>query len=470
VRVASAEGLANTADAGANGSYAVDGIAQLWNEKGQLRRAATKVYARMARRKPALVEFYLTAAVHAPDDAGLHPLGAEGLCNAALAGSSDARTKLRGALDGTAVDLEVRRIVMRCVLDGPDPAKNGAFIAQKLATDTDTEVRVGAARVLALVAQANAGKVTPAISDVLVKMLDDPERDVRVIAIRAVGSLGHDAPKPAAAAMARMFEHADEGEKLALLRAGHDIGVAADLVGLAVGDAAPVVRIAAVDAALGTPRGEAVLSAALADPDPQVRRAALVRLGQPDTGKVIAVDARDRVLALAARDTDTELSQLALTTIARVTTDTAVVERRLRRALSSRIERERAQAAAATIGLVDRSAALAVQLLEPLLDDPSHDVRVAMLPALAAAYARTNDLDKLAGLMRDSETAAMRRLVAAGAFVTLAASDNGRKQTTEALDKLAGDGPAMASATARLVSGLIAGKADGIAFLQELVP
>jgi hypothetical protein len=470
VRIASAEGLANTAETGANGSYAVDGIAQLWNEKGQLRRAATKIYARMARRKPGLVEFYLNAAVHAPDDPGLHPLGAEGLCNASLAGSSDARTKLRGALDGTAVDLEVRRIVMRCVLDGPDPAKNGAYIAQKLATDVDTEVRVGAARVLALVAQANPGKVAPAIGDQLVKMLDDPERDVRIIAIRAVGSLGHDAAKPATAAMARLFEHADEGEKLALLRAGHDIGVAADLVGLAVGDAAPVVRIAAVDAALGTPRGESVLTAALADPDPQVRRAALLRLGQPEIGKAIAVDARDRVLALAARDSDTELSQLALTTIARVTTDTAVVERRLRRALSSRIERERAQAAAATIGLVDRSAALAVQLLEPLLDDPSHDVRVAMLPALAAAYARTNDLDKLAGLMRDSETAAMRRLVAAGAFVTLAASDNGRKQTTEALDKLAGDGPPMASATAKLVSGLIAGKADGIAFLQELVP
>ena len=61
-----------------------------------------------------------------------------------------------------------------------------------------------------------------------------------------------------------------------------------------------------------------------------------------------------------------------------------------------------------------------MQLLEPLLDDPSHDVRVAMLPALGAAYAKTNEPEKLADLLRDSETNAMRRLVAAAAFVTLA--------------------------------------------------
>ncbi len=110
-----------------------------------------------------------------------------------------------------------------------------------------------------------------------------------------------------------------------------------------------------------------------------------------------------------------------------------------------------------------------MQLLEPLLDDPSHDVRAAMLPALAAAYAKTNDLDHLAMIVRDSETEAMRRLVAAGAFVTVAASDNGRKQAVDALDKLAADGPIMATSTAKLVAGLIAGKADGLAFLQQLV-
>nr|HEX4312943.1 AAA family ATPase [Kofleriaceae bacterium] len=468
VRIGAAMGLANTAIVGANYGIAVDGIAQLWNEKGTPRRSAAKVYTYLAKKKPTAVEYYLEAAAHTVEDPALHPMGAEGLCNGALAGSTDARNALKSLLADPAV--EVRRIAMHCVADGPDPAKNGAFIAIKLAGDVDTEVRTGAARVLALAANGKGSKVAPAISDALVKMLDDPERDVRVIAVRAVGSLGTDAPKAAAATMARMFEHADVGEKLALLRAAKDIGAASDLVGLAVGDAAPEVRIAAIDAGLGSSRGEAVLSAALADPDPQVRRAALTKLGEPDTAKAISVDARDRVLALAARDSDAELSQLALTTIARVTADAAVVEKRLRRALSSRLEKERAQAAAATIGLVDRQAALAVQLLEPLLDDPSHDVRMAMLPSLAAAYAKVNDLEKLSDLMKDSEGQSMRRLVVGAAFVTLASSDKNVKQTEEVLGRIVDGGPPMASATAKLVAGLVAGKADGLAFLQELVP
>jgi hypothetical protein len=38
------------------------------------------------------------------------------------------------------------------------------------------------------------------------------------------------------------------------------------------------------------------------------------------------------------------------------------------------------------------------------------------------------------------------------------------------LKKLAAGGPPMAKQTAKLVSGLIEGKADGMAFLQELTP
>jgi HEAT repeat protein len=226
------------------------------------------------------------------------------------------------------------------------------------------------------------------------------------------------------------------------------------------------VRVAAVDAALGSGvRASATLSAALADADPQVRKAALEHLAKDKIDPQVL----DRALSLAVRDPDPELSQLALTTIARVAPKEAVIAR-LHRSLASRTESERAQAAAAAIGLVDRDATLSVTLLEPLLDDPSHDVRVAMLPALAAAYAKTNNPDKLADLMNDSETQAMRRLVTAAAFVTLAKTDAGSAASLVALKKIAADGPPMARQNARLVAGLIAGKADGIAFLQELVP
>jgi hypothetical protein len=130
----------------------------------------------------------------------------------------------------------------------------------------------------------------------------------------------------------------------------------------------------------------------------------------------------------------------------------------------------RAQAAAAAIGLVERDAAAGVQLLDPLIDDASHDVRAAMLPAIAAGYARTHDPDQLAAILGDSETRAMRRLVAAAAFVVLARGDKGRVAAEPALGKLVKDTAPMARQTARLVVGLVTNKADGMAFLQELVP
>jgi lipopolysaccharide biosynthesis regulator YciM len=175
----------------------------------------------------------------------------------------------------------------------------------------------------------------------------------------------------------------------------------------------------------------------------------------------------DRALSLAVRDPDPELSQLALTTIARVAPKEAVVVR-LHRSLASRVERERAQAAAAAIGLVERDPQGSVALLEPLLDDPSHDVRVAMLPALAAAYAKTNTPEKVADILTDSETQAMRRLVAGAAFVVLSRTDAGLAASQAVLKKLSG--PPMAAQLAKLVAGLISTKADGMAFLQELVP
>ncbi len=461
VRVGAAEGLAASAESGGNVGVAVAGIAQLWREKGRPRRDAVKVFAHLAKKKPAAVLEYLSQAARMTEDPALHPIGVEGLCNAALAGSAEARRLLARSIDDPSVD--VRRIVMSCVADGPEPAKNGAVIAAKLVGDTSSEIRADAARVLSM----SAAKGNKNVGEALVKMLDDPDREVRVIGIRAIGALGADAPKAAQATMVKMFERSDESEKLALLRAAKVIG-AAELIGIAITDSSPLIRVEAVDAALGSGlRAGATLSAALADPDPQVRKAALERLAAQKDKLDPAV--LDRTLALAVRDPNPELSQLALTTIARVAAKDAVVAR-LHRSLSSRAERERAQAAAAAIGLVDRDAALASQLLEPLLDDPSHDVRVAMLPALGAAYAKTNEPEKLADILRDSETNAMRRLVIAAAFITLARTDAGRAATESSLGKVVKDGPPMARQISKLVGGLVGGKADGMAFLQELVP
>lgn len=462
VRIGAAEGLALSTLSGGNVGVGIDGVAQMWREKGRPRREAVRIWSHLARKKPFpnVVE-YLASGARVTDDPGLHPMAVEGLCNAALAGNADARIALRNAVTDPAI--EVRRIVMACVADGPDPAKNGSAIAAKLVKDPDNEIRADAAKVLAMT--VGKGKAPAGVGDALVQLLDDSSRDVRLIAIRALGTLGADAPKSAAAAMAKLFERGDEGEKLAMLRTAKQIG-AAELVGLAVADSSPLVRVQAVDAALGAGlRAAPTLSAALADADPQVRKAALEKLAaQKDK---VEAQVLDRALALAVRDPNPELSQLALTTIARVAPKEAVIAR-LHRSLASRFEGERAQAAAAAIGLVERFPQEGQQLLEPLLDDPSHDVRVAMLPALAAAYAKTNTAEKVADILASSEDHAMRRLVAGAAFVTLAKTDPGLAASQSVLKKVSG--PPMAEFTAKIVLGLVANKDDGMAFLQELVP
>ena len=166
---------------------------------------------------------------------------------------------------------------------------------------------------------------------------------------------------------------------------------------------------------------------------------------------------------------DPEIAQLALTTYARVAPKEAV-EARLARALASRVERERAAAAAAAIGFVERDAATATQLLEPLLDDASRDVRVAMLPALAAAYAKTNSAEQLAGLLGRTENAAMRRLAVAAAFVVVGRSETGQAAAIAALGSLGKRSGPMVRIICELAIGLIRENADGIAFLQYIVP
>ena len=81
-----------------------------------------------------------------------------------------------------------------------------------------------------------------------------------------------------------------------------------------------------------------------------------------------------------------------------------------------------------------------------------------------------NSPDKLAALLRDAETDADRRLIATAAFVTLARTEAGKAAAESTLAAIAKNGEPMAARQAELALGLISAGADGIGFLQELVP
>jgi HEAT repeat protein len=463
-------GLANATDAGAARNLAWSGITNMWRRKGRPRWSAGEAFARLAANHARHTYSYLTTAVRTADDEKLREIGARGLCRAGVAGHEPSRAMLtRSSLDEST---EVRRVVVQCVADNALDVDTTQTIAVRLSYDGDTGIRADAARALVRVVEQGKAPAEPVAKAVL-RLLGDREYEVRALGTRALAAMGAQAPAEAGQALLRAYERAEDNEKLELLNASRAIG-SGELVAAAITDRAAAVRIAALNTAIAVAGTDgsgvaAAMNAALIDSDPAVRRAALVRIS--DSAEHIAPEALATSLRLAVRDPDPAIARLALTTLVRLG-DTEEVVSRLRDALDDRSEGSRTQAAAAGIGLVERDAKSALALLEPLLDDASHDVRKAMLPALAAAYAATHAPGELAGLLLGAEQHATRRLAVTAAFVASARSPEQREAALGALAGVARDedAPPMARLSARLASGLIESGSDGLAFLTLLVP
>ncbi len=464
VAIGAAYGLANSAAVGASPGVAVGGIYDLWKRKGKPRRQAARVFAKLARKRPGSVFHYLVAAARARDDLSLHPLGAVGLCNAYGAGHKRAIGELSRA--GRDESVEVRRLVMQCLVDSSKAAgKSELAIARRMARDSDVTIRVDAASVLARAALAEG---TPkSVVAALAKLAQDKSREPRMIAIRALGTLGTDVPEAVLAALPVAFVGAPESDKLDILEVGRQLG-AGGLVGLASTDESPSVRIAAISTAIATSTDvSTTINAALTDVDPSVRQAALERIAVGKSGLDSA--SSEAALRLAIRDDNESISDLALATLARLGEQSSA-RAELGRRLEHPSERVRAQAARAGVGLAETDAQAAIEMLEPLLDDPSHDVRVALVPALGKAMALAKSPGELAKALRKSERHATRRWIALGALLTLAKTDAGADAAATELTNVAKDGPPMARFAAELGLGLLEGKADGLAFVRTLVP
>ncbi len=463
VAESAAYGLANGAEIGAPVGNAVMGIRDMWKRKGRLRRIATRVFARIARTNPGPVYALLVSAARSSDDESLQPIGMEGLCNALKAGYPKVGRDLANAANNPQID--VRRIAINCVVDNPKYSEVAARVAAAMVDDSSGDIRTESARVLA--ALAASGQSAKLVGPALSKMVKDENRGVRMVAIRALAELDGGAPKAAMAALPFAFDNGDEGEKLAILEVAAKIG-AVDIVPLGIADASPVVRIRALDASIATGTDvSSVLSSSLTDPDTSVRRAALLRLSEGKHG--LPQSDVDTALALAIRDVEPGIADLAMMASARLGAPDAVAAR-LGRDLASRSEAVRSKAVTASQGLVTQDSAAARTLLEPVLQDESHDVRVALLEPLARALAATMEPAALTKLMIKSESRANRRLVAAAALWVLASDDATHDAATTQLQKVANDGPPLSRDLAALVLSLRQRSASGLAFLSLLVP
>lgn len=461
VAESAAYGLVNSTETGGSVSNAVGGIRDLWKRKGRLRRIAATAYAELARTQPSQAFFYLSASAHSRDDAGLHVIGMRGMCNAHKAGSSKAPSELARAAKDPQV--EVRRTAIECVVDNAEDSQAALQVAAAMLNDSSGDIRAEAARVLAKLASAGHSKAE--VGEALGKMAKDESRDVRVVAFRALATIGPEVPSSAKEALPAAFQRGDEGEKLVILATATAVG-SGGLVQLGIVDSSPLVRSATLHTAIATKTNVAeALNTALRDPMTVVRRAALQRLSDGKHG--LSPDDVEQALAMAVRDDDPGIAHLAMTASARLG-DPQMVKARLATALQSRSENKRVQAAAASYGLVSHDPKLAIELLEPRLNDPSHDVRVALLPSLAAAYAASKTPEELAALMSGAEDESSLRLVTTAAFLLQAKTES--EAVARTLEALATNKRGLVQQHAKLAQSLLNSSADGLAFIRLLVP
>ncbi len=455
-------GLAAAVEAGAPVGDAAVGIGQLWKKKGAAKRDAARVYAHLCKIKPNAFVSYAAAAARDNDDSALPPIGVDGLCNAIEAGAAKAALPgLRAAAEGDSREARLRVAV--CLTKNPDLGEAGLKIALRFSEEPEVALRLDAARALA--AMARSGKAGKGVAGALAKLLGDADRGVRLAAATGLRALGP-GNEQVSQSLQTAWDRADEGEKLVLV----DVAQAAtdvELIAMAARDPSSTVRARALGAAAVVKKDlPAILGTALGDRDPMVRAEALRLVADPASG-LAAADAASS-LELAITGDDASAAEAALTALAGVD-DPARAAGRLAIELASPSDAVRARAARAAAALAARPGSGAGKLLEPLLRDASHDVRIAAVGALAIDWAVNLSATDVARKLRDAEGRALERLVALDALLWQARGAQ-RADALAELGKLAKGGPPFAALFAQLGLSLLATGADGAAFVALLIP
>ncbi len=468
-------GLAHARIAGARS--AVGHIAKSFRKKGWSRRASTTALAMIASHNPRSVGSYLTTAMRDPSGK-VRSAAANGLCGGMVAGSSAYGGVIARAFSKQT--LEIRRYLVQCAADSTI-GKGPVAVANVAWQDQNSQIRKQAAAIFLQSVRGFQGDSKDSTKTVskyasskrmaatLLRLVGDVNSEVRTIAIVALGYMQDNLPKRSTRVLTARLRAGTSKERLAVMKTAKRLKLG-KLVALANSDRSVAVRVSSLDLALETKTDVSKnLNLALLDSNVQVRKAALEMLSRRT--EIGADTSMYQSIVPALKDSDRLVRQLALSSIVRLAPKDLAGEYLLA-GVTSLSESSRVEAVIAANALADRAPELVIGMLEPLLQDASHDVRVALLGSLSSVYAKHRPSKHLAENLLQSEMRPMYRLVLLLSLVKQ--SQDGKKETEESirsiLQQVVETGPAFAAQFSKLAQRLIAINADAYSFLSNFVP
>ena len=464
VAAGAVRGLVRSVEEGGSANTAVNGIVTLWKKDGQPKRVAARAFADIARKRPKPVVSYLAEAAVDSGSNFLRTTGISGLCISLAEGNRRARQGLLAAAKDAG--FESRKSVADCAIE--NASKDSVFAenaASQLIEDPRAEIRLLVGEILSLLSPKQAGNFKN--RQLVVSLARDTNSSVRIQALKLLAALGEQAPGETDGILSGSLLNGSVAEKLAALGSARELG-RGKVIQTAFQDNSAIVREAALETAIATNTNvlEAV-SASMSDSDPMVRKAVLQKLGEEETGleegEIIST------LSVAMQDPDVTIRDYALKMVAKRAPIEEVKER-LRDGLSNRSEDDRARAARAAEGLAERDPEQALAFLEPYLEEPSHDVRVALLPAFAKALSRARTANELSAELGETEANASRRIFMAAAL-GIQAETNGREgDASVVLKQLGEDGSPFVAELAKTTVGLLENRSDILGFFSQLMP
>ena len=349
-----------------------------------------------------------------------------------------------------------------------DP-RGAARMATELAQADEPSVRTAAARALkGLVAKA--GKATlPA----LIGLLGDRSRDTRMAAVEAV--LGYVEAGHKFGASASEIEKAldvwlikgDREERRQAVAAAAAGGLV-NILRQAANEADEIVRLEAIRGAARTTPPEIDLLRAAADSEsPAVRTEAVRLLVQVSGGAVSEVLP---IFEAMLRSAEPETRQRAASALGSLVGVEQGATDLLNQLLRQRSERVRRAAAEALGEIAQREPAMVLPVLERVLTDSAHDVRVAAGRGLAVAWAAQKVPATLAQILVQSEADSSKRFVALEALILRAADESAQAPVRTALEGVTKNGPPLARLAARVGLAFVGAPVEDLrTFLDRLL-